>query len=205
MHVLIAEDDPVSRRLLEVTLGRWKYQTHVTDNGRAALDCLTASEPPRLAILDWMMPEMDGPEVCRRVRAKQAGSPSYLVLLTAKGEKRDIVAGLDAGADDYMTKPFDIDELRARLRAGERTLGLRDKLALKIGELETALHRVEQLQGLLPICSYCKRIRDDQNYWQAVETYICAHSRARFSHGICPDCMHDIVAPELARLESTPG
>jgi sigma-B regulation protein RsbU (phosphoserine phosphatase) len=201
MKILIAEDDLVSRRLLEATLRRWKYEVLVTEDGGAALAQLLGAEAPRLAILDWMMPELDGPEVCRRVRAHASAMPPYLVLLTAKDAKEDIVGGLDAGADDYMSKPFDKDELRARLRVGERMLALQETLAHKIGELEEALHQVKHLQGLLPICSYCKRIRDDGNYWQAVETYITAHSEARFSHGICPDCLHNIVEPQLARLE----
>lgn len=201
MRILIAEDDLVSRKLLEATLRRWKYEVEVTDNGAAALEALVAPNSPRLAVLDWMMPELDGPEVCRRVRSLRTETPLYLVLLTAKDAKEDIVGGLDSGADDYMTKPFDKDELRARIRVGERMLGLQDALSHKIGELQAALEQVKHLQGLLPICSYCKRIRDDGNYWQAVETYISAHSEARFSHGICPDCLHTIVEPQLAQLE----
>ena len=202
MSILIAEDDAVSRRLLEATLQRWKYDVIVTGDGLAALHALTGPAPPRLAILDWMMPELDGPDVCRRLRAAPSATAPYLILLTAKGDKRDIADGLDAGADDYITKPFDMSELRARLRVGERMLALQQSLANKIAELQTALDQVQKLEGLLPICSYCKRIRDDGNYWQAVETYICSHTAARFSHGICPDCMHAIVEPQLAELEA---
>lgn len=202
MRILIAEDDPISRRLLEATLKRWTYDVLVTQDGTAALSALTAEDAPRLAILDWMMPELDGPEVCRRLRALSPRRPHYVILLTAKDKKGDVVGGLEAGADDYMIKPFDMDELRARLRVGERVLALQDGLAVKVKELETALARVQQLQGLLPICSYCKKIRDDRNYWQSVETFICEHSQARFSHGICPTCMHDIVEPQLAELKT---
>lgn len=202
MRILIAEDDMISRRLLEATLKRWKYEVEVTEDGAAALAALAADNAPRLAILDWMMPELDGPEICRRVRALPARVPAYIVLLTAKDAKTDIVGGLDAGADDYVVKPFDMEELRARLHVGERVISLQDKLAAKIGELERALSQVKDLSGMLPICSYCKKIRDDQNYWQAVETYISDHSAARFSHGICPECIHTIVEPQLAQLEA---
>ena len=105
--------------------------------------------------------------------------------------------GLDAGADDYLAKPFDRNELRARVQVGVRVVELQRHLAEHIKELETALSQVKQLQGILPICSYCKKIRDDQNYWQRVESYISDHSEAEFSHSICPSCYEDVVKPEL--------
>jgi sigma-B regulation protein RsbU (phosphoserine phosphatase) len=107
---------------------------------------------------------------------------------------------LEAGADDYLTKPFDPQELRARIKVGERILGLQTSLAERVTELEDALSRVKQLQGLLPICSYCKKIRDDQNYWEQVESYISKHTEAQFSHGICPDCYAQFVTPDIERL-----
>src|SRR5439155_4831059 len=104
-----------------------------------------------------------------------------------------IVTGLQAGADDYITKPFDRGELQARLQVGRRIVELQKGLADRVRELEAALSRVRQLQGLLPICAWCKKIRDDQNYWHQVETYIGSHSDARFSHGICPDCLKTVM------------
>lgn len=197
MKVLIAEDDPVSRRLLEATLTRWGYQVVVTVDGREAWEELQRPEAPQLAILDWMMPGLDGVQVCRNLRGLKETEGIYVILLTAKGEKSDIVAGLDAGANDYVTKPFDREELRARLRVGVRVLELQESLALRVRELQAALQHVRQLQGILPICCYCKKIRNDQNYWQQVEAYISTHSDARFSHGICPDCWESRVMPEL--------
>ncbi len=197
MNVLIAEDDPVSRRLLEATLTRWGYQVVVTVDGRDAWDKLQQPGAPQLAILDWMMPGMDGVQVCRNLRGLKETEGVYIILLTAKGEKSDIVAGLDAGANDYVTKPFDREELRARLRVGVRVLELQESLAQRVRELQAALQHVRQLQGILPICCYCKKIRNDQNYWQQVEAYISTHSDARFSHGICPDCWESRVMPEL--------
>ena len=197
MRILIAEDEPVSRRLLETTLHKWGYDVVVTADGRSALRALQAADAPRLAVLDWMMPEMDGVEVCRQLRAELRRVPTYIILLTAKVGKESTVAGLDGGADDYITKPFDRDELRARLQVGRRMLELQRSLADRVHELEEALAQVKTLQGLLPICCYCKKIRDDHNYWQQVEGYIAARSAVNFSHAICPDCWHTEVEPQL--------
>jgi len=188
VQILIAEDDAVSRRLLEATLRRWDYEVIVTCDGQQALDALQAPDAPSLAILDWMMPLVDGPQICRRLRERERPLPTYIILLTAKGTKEDVVTGLDGGADDFMTKPFDRDELHSRIRVGIRMIELQQKLTTRVRELTDALTQVRQLQGLLPICSYCKRIRDDQNYWQQVESYLSRHSEIRFSHGICPEC-----------------
>ena len=120
----------------------------------------------------------------------------YLMLLTARESRGDLVAGLDAGADDYITKPFDAEELRARVQVGVRVLTLQKSLAERVEELQAALSNVKQLRGLLPICSYCKRIRGDDQYWQQLEGYIAEHSDAQFSHGICPTC-YAAVSAEL--------
>ena len=197
-RVLIAEDDAVSRTVLERALRGWGYDVVVTKDGAEAWAALRDDAAPRLALLDWMMPELEGPEVCRRLRALARPIPTYAILLTARDQADDVVTGLDSGADDYVTKPFDRAELRSRLRVGERVLALQEGLAGRIHELETALGQVKELKGLLPICSYCKAVRDDRNYWHRVETYITAHSSARFSHGICPGCWKGVVEPELA-------
>lgn len=197
MKILIAEDDPVSRRVLEATLGKWGHELVVTSDGAEAWAALEREDAPPLAILDWMMLGMDGIEVCRRVRQTPHPIPSYLILLTAKNGKEDIVMGLEAGANDYLTKPFNRDELRVRIQVGMRMVQMQVSLRERVRELEEALSEVKQLQGLLPICSYCKKIRDDQNYWQKVESYITGHSEVRFSHGICPDCFAEIIKPQL--------
>ena len=156
MRILIAEDDLVSRKMLEATLARWGYEVVITCDGEAAWQALQQADAPRIAILDWMMPGLDGVDVCRRVRA--------------------------------------------RLQAGIRIVTLQAALALRVHELEEAIGRVRTLQGLLPICSYCKRVRNDGDYWQQVESYVSDHSDARFSHGICPDCYETVVRPQLASL-----
>lgn len=200
MRILIAEDQPLSRQLLAATLTGWGYDVVETDNGAAAWAALQAADAPTLAILDWMMPDLDGPQICRLARATPATASVYLILLTAKGGRGDLVAGLAAGANDFVTKPFDREELRARVQVGVRLLELQYSLAARVNELQAALTQVKQLQGILPICSHCKKIRDDQNYWQRVEHYVSAHSEAKFSHGICPDCYTSIVEPELAEM-----
>ena len=202
MRVLIAEDDAVSRHLLEATLHKWGYEVIVAADGLEALEVLRQPDAPSLAILDWMMPGLDGAEVCLKARELSAGRLLYIILLTAKGRKEDVVEGLTAGADDYIIKPFDRSEMKARMNAGERILRLQAELASRVKELELALTNVKLLQGLLPICCYCKRIRNDQNYWQQVDTYVADHSEAQFTHGICPECRDKIVRPELERLSA---
>ena len=200
MKILIADDDLVARMLLESAIKRWGYEAVSATNGAEALAALQSNDPPALAILDWMMPEMNGVEVSRAVRSLAKPSSAYIILLTGRSAKEDIVAALDAGADDYLTKPYHSEELRVRVQAGVRIVELQLSLAGRIAELEEALINVKQLQGMLPICCYCKKIRDDDNYWQKVENYISDHSEARFSHSVCPNCYKDIVVPDLKKF-----
>lgn len=142
MKILIAEDDPIPRRLLEATLTKSGYEVVAARNGSEAWDMLQAEDAPRLAILDWLMPGMDGVDICREVR-KRANAPYvYLILLTSKGTKEDVVTGMEAGADDYLTKPFHPHELQVRLRAGQRILDLETALLQSYEELARA-HRRE--------------------------------------------------------------
>src|SRR3989442_13154246 len=180
MKVLIAEDDRVTGEILARTLQRWSYETTVVSDGAQAWDHLRTATTPTLAILDWMMPEIDGPDVCRLVRAELPLANMYLLLVTAREGRGDVIAGLDAGADDYIIKPFDPDELRARVAVGVRVLGLQQKLARGLAALEDALSNVKQLRGLLPICSYWKRIRRAHPYLQDVEGHIADPSAVRF-------------------------
>jgi DNA-binding response OmpR family regulator len=188
VKVLLADDSPDFRHSLAYVMAAWGYDCVEVNNGVAAWKELQQVGAPKLALLDWMMPGLRGPEVCRKVREMNAEEPPYLILLTARNRREDILAGLGDGADDYMTKPVDFEELRERLRAGRRVVELQGKLANRVRELADALARVKLLQGLLPICAWCKKIRDDHNYWLQVEEYISAHSEATFTHGICPDC-----------------
>lgn len=200
MRVLIAEDDATSRCMLESWLAKWDCKVASFADGTAAWNAIEADPTPRLFILDWMMPGMEGVEICRRIREMPELQPAYIILLTTNDRVDDIVTGLQAGADDYVTKPFSSKELLARLRVGQRVLDLQVALAEQVCRLQDALGNVKQLQGMLPICSYCKKIRNDEDYWQQVETYIAEHSDVAFSHGICPDCFEKHVVPQLGEL-----
>lgn len=206
MRILIADDDAVSRRLLETHLAKANHKVVAVSTGSEALEILGQPNAPPLAILDWMMPGMDGPEVCRRLRQPPNPSSVYVILLTARDKREDLIAGLMAGADDYMIKPFDPAELRARVQVGVRVAELQASLAERVRQLEEALANIRQLHGLLPICCYCKKIRDDSNYWAQVEEYLSRHTSAQFSHGICPDCWKNIVEPQMLQTlqEKTP-
>jgi DNA-binding response OmpR family regulator len=144
-------------------------------------------------ILDRMMPEIDGVELCRRARLLPTFPPLYIVMVTSAAETSDITAGLDAGADDYVIKPFNAAELKARAQVGMRMVALQESMARRLAELEQALASVKQLRGLLPMCSYCKKIRVDDKYWQQLEGYLTEHSDAEFSHGICPECFPSVL------------
>ncbi|MBI3649541.1 MAG: response regulator [Acidobacteria bacterium] len=201
MRILIAEDEPVSRLMLETNLKKWGHEVIVTTNGAEAWAEFQKAEAPNLAILDVMMPEMSGLEVCRQIRSMGHTLPPYLILLTGKQEKEDVITGIRSGANDYLTKPFHNEELRLRLGVGVQMVELQRSLADRVQELEEALSQVKQLQGILPICSYCKKIRDDENYWQRVESYISKHTETRFSHCICPDCYAAICEPQIRQLQ----
>lgn len=205
MQILVAEDDGVSRTFLEATLKKWGYDVVAVPDGVQAWQAVEGGHGPDLLILDWMMPGLDGLEVCSKLRRTFPALPAYIILLTARTSREDVVRGLLAGADDYVTKPFDRDELRARVQVGGRVIGLQKALAARVRELEKALARVKQLQGLLPICCYCKKIRDDRNYWQQVENYVAEHSEVQFSHGICPECFNRFVKPDLERCQVQDG
>lgn len=198
--MLVADDEPVSRRTLQSMLEDWGYSVNVCTDGAMAWERLQGPDAPPLVILDWVMPRMNGLEVCRKLRAVPQPCPTYVVLVTSKDQNADIVTGLDAGADDYIAKPFNREELRARVQVGERVVQLQRRLAERVRELEAALADVKHLSGLLPICAYCKKIRNDQNYWQQVEIYVSEHSEAQFSHGICPACYETVVKAELSHL-----
>ena len=189
MKALIADDDLISRSILEAVLRQWGYDVTAVDDGQEAWRALTGADAPKLAILDWLMPGMEGVEICRRLRELGTPEPPYLILLTMRDSMDDIVAGLGAGADDYVTKPFDKRELRARVDVGRRVVELRLTLARRVEELQRAVEKVQRLRGLLPICSFCKKIRDDRGYWEQVEVYIRDHAGVEFTHGLCPECV----------------
>lgn len=182
VSVLVVDDDPVARAQLSALVRAAGYHVSLAEHGREAWDALQLARIP-IVISDWYMPEMDGPELCRRIRARRDQPYVYFILVTGRGGKEQYLAGMQAGADDFITKPVDADQLCARLTVAERILGVRREL--------------QQLEGLLPICAYCKRIRDDQEHWGSLEGYIEQRSEAQFSHGICPECYAKHVQPQL--------
>lgn len=190
MRILVAEDDPVSRRLLEVTLRKWGHEPELVEDGDAAWAALQRPDRPSLAVLDLMMPGLSGIEVCRKAKALAAKDlrSLYLILLTARSETATIVEALDAGANDYVQKPFTPDELRARIGAGARVVDLEVQLSARVGELERAMAELKELRQILPMCSYCKKVRNDGNFWERVENYIGSRMQAKISHGVCPEC-----------------
>jgi PleD family two-component response regulator len=188
MKILIAEDEKISRRLLETTLTKAGHEVVAVEDGLKASESIRKVVPDML-VTDWMMPELDGVELCHQVRSLNLPSYVYIILLTSLTQKENIIQGLDAGADDYVTKPFERTELLARVRAGERVIQLERALRQKNKELSETLAHVKQLKGLLPICMFCKKIRNDENYWQKVEEYLVEHTGADFSHSICPECL----------------
>ena len=197
MRILIADDDGVSRRLLESHLRKLGHETVAVGNGTAAWDGLQAEDGPALAIMDWMMPGLDGVEICHLARARPSASVLYIILLTSRAEAGDLARALDAGADDYVIKPFDPAELRARVGVGVRMVTLQLDLAGRVRELEKALAHVDELEGILPVCSYCRRVRSDADSWHQLEDYVTAHTAARFSHGVCPQCVETVLKPEM--------
>lgn len=196
MKILVAEDDAVTRKLLESSLGRLGLDVIAVADGNAAwnaLETLKGKDAPELAVFDWMMPGLEGIQILRRLRTTPGFELLYVILLTSRTDKEDVAYGLAAGANDYIAKPFDPSELEARVRVGERMVKLQRSLAARVAELEVALAHVQRLQGLLPICSYCKKVRNETNYWEQVDSYLMSHSDVKLTHGICPTCMDTMM------------
>jgi phosphoserine phosphatase RsbU/P len=201
LQVLVADDEGVSRTVVGAMLKKAGYPVVFANDGEQAWRELDSDNPPALALLDWEMPGLQGPEIVQRIRSKQLQAPTYVILLTGRDSSADIVQGLRAGADDYVTKPANEDELIARVSVGARVVQLQSALADRVRSLEEALANVKALQTLLPMCAYCKSVRNDHNYWEKVETYFTQHSNVAFTHSYCPNCYERFVRPELEALE----
>lgn len=192
-RVLVADDDPISRRVVRGWLEQWGLCVIEAEDGKAAWSLLSAPNHPPMALIDWMMPEMDGPEVCARVREAGLSPDPYLILLTSREGRENLIAALESGADDYLVKPAHPAELRARIAVGERLTRLQRDLRARIAELEQARDEVRALREVLPICSTCKKIRDDAGAYHQLEAYISRRSNVLFSHGYCPDCAERLM------------
>lgn len=182
MKVLIAEDDPIASRVLEAALLKLGHEPLLAADGESALKIYQA-ESVRVVVSDWQMPRLDGLELCRRIRARP-GSYAYFILLTQMAAtEENLKAATEAGVDDFLGKPVSASQLWMRLRVAERILGFTTE--------------VQQLESFLPICGYCKKVRDDKNYWQKIEQYINQRTGTTFSHGVCPECYDRVLVPQM--------
>jgi DNA-binding response OmpR family regulator len=179
MNILIVDDDPTLRFVLQGTLKRLGHAVVAANDGAEGLKVFEQCHPS-LVISDLLMPGMDGMELCRKIRKANHSQYTYLILLTAVEGKSGYLAGMEAGADDFITKPFDAELLAARVAVAQRILSLQSE--------------VKQLAGLLPICCICKKVRDDKNYWHQVESFVARHTEATFTHSYCPDCLNQLMA-----------
>ena len=189
MKVLAVEDDTVARAVLRRTLERLGHEAIEAKDGEDAWQAWLR-EKPRVAICDWQMPKLNGLQLCKRLRAQEGRDYVYFILLTATTDSaQNRRAAAEAGVDDFLTKPIDLSRLWARLRVAERIL-----------KYTTQVHRLEEM---MPMCSYCKKVRDDQNYWQQIESYINERTGTEISHSVCPECYQRVVVPELERLKES--
>lgn len=196
--LLLVDDAPANIQVLASILSKEGYRLSAATGGLQALTRMEQSLPC-LVLLDVSMPEMDGYEVCRRMKANLRTAEVPVIFLTGKTSQEDIMAGFEAGAVDYVSKPFNAPELLARVRthvALRRMIQLEREARTR---LEDALVQVKTLSGLLPMCAQCKKIRDDKGYWNQLEGYLTEHANVMVSHGICPDCAHELYPEIFAR------
>lgn len=185
MKILAVEDQPVATLQLMAVVRSLGHEAEHAANAADALTRLVAGNH-RVVVSDWRMPGIDGLDLCRLIR-QRGGDYVYFILISSDRVTRENrKLALEAGVDDFLTKPVDADELGMRLHVAGRIIGLSEQ--------------VEQLEDYLPICGYCKKIRDDKKYWQSVEAYFSKRKGAKFSHGICPDCYEAFVKPQLDTL-----
>ncbi len=192
MKILAVEDDPVAQLVLEASLRRLGHNVVLAADGDAAWARLQADSDVRVVVSDWLMPGLGGLELCKRIR-ERAHDYVYFILLTQQSANdANQEEALTAGVDDFLVKPINQRELRLRLRVAERILGFTKQL--------------RQLESFLPICTYCKNVRDDQDYWQHIEAYMHKHAGTNFSHGVCPGCYENKLRPMLrdAGLDAPP-
>jgi phosphoserine phosphatase RsbU/P len=189
VKILAVEDDAVARAVLRQALRRLGHEAVEAGDGDSAWEQLQKAEGVRVVVSDWMMPKSDGLDLCRRIRNRVGSEYIYFILLTSRdATAENQTTAADAGVDDFLTKPLDLAELWTRLRVAERILKYTTQ--------------VRQLEEMLPICSYCKKIRDDHNYWQQLEGYISERTGSDFSHSVCPDCYTRVLVPELAKIKA---
>ena len=179
LDIIIAEDEPVTRHRLFTALAGMGHTVRPFADGLKAWEAFER-QPSRVIISDWQMPGMDGPELCQRVRGLELPEYTYFILVTAmETAESNYQIASDAGTDDFLSKPLTVESLWRRLRVARRIFGLNKQ--------------VKQLQELIPICAYCRQVREDDNYWSSIEQYVQEHTTSRFSHGICPQCYAKVM------------
>lgn len=188
MKILIAEDELTTRMMVQVSLERWGYDVLDAKNGEEAVSLFDRGERPRIAILDWEMPGLDGIEVCERLKSEDTENPPYIIMLTARDNQKDIIEGFNAGADDYITKPFSSEELGARVRVAERLVRSQDMLANSVGELKAVLNQLEMLEGKIVVCEKCNKLETIEDGTWKDYLKLIADKDSRFVTAVCPDC-----------------
>ncbi|HTX18093.1 MAG TPA: response regulator [Bacteroidota bacterium] len=186
MNVLVVDDDNVSTLLLTEQLQSLHYEVSVASDGKEGWNLYLAKQP-RIVITDWIMPHVDGLELSRMIRAERRDRYTYIIFLTILRGKGSFLEAMNAGADDVISKPFDADQLAARLRVAERIIGMQ--------------HEIRQLEEIIPVCTYCRRIREEDDTWVSIETHIKQKTDTSFSHTICPDCYEQHVQKAVADLQ----
>jgi len=189
MKILIVEDNAVAAAVLEAALLKLGHEPIRAGDGLTAWQAFE-SHPTRVVVSDWLMPGIDGLEFCRRIRAR-GGEYTYFILLSAvESSAGNLELALEAGVDDFLHKPVKMDELKMRLHVAERILNYSNQ--------------IQQLESFIPLCSYCKKVRDDKNYWSQIESYINTRTGSQFSHGVCPDCYERVLVPQMIAVGVQP-
>jgi len=184
--ILIAEDDVIASQLLQMALEDLGFNVRITADGAEAWEAYQESIPS-IIVSDWDMPEMDGIDFCRKVRATRPPEYVYFILLTAKAGYDNMMMAMEAGVDDFLTKPLDKHELHARIRVAQRIIGYTREIAA--------------LKEVIPICSYCKKIRQDDDFWEKLEVFMENNLNRDISHSICPDCYTKVIEPQFKEIE----
>lgn len=190
MKVLLIENDPISRLYMEASLATLGLVSEIAESGEEARRILAATPSIRLIVCDWMMPDKSGLELCRWVRSRKLEYIYFILYTPYDASKENEDAAIEAGVDDFLQKPVNLRELRIRLHVARRIL-------------DSAAH-IRELQGLVPICSYCKSVREDEDYWQRIEQYVSARTGSEFTHSVCPSCYEEHIIPQLEAMNITP-
>ena len=187
--VLIVENDPISRLYMEASLATLGMDSEIAESGEEALSLLRA-QPIRLVVCDWQMPDMSGLDLCRRVRARKSEYVYFILYMPVEDTKESEDAAIETGVDDFLQKPVNLRDLRIRLHVARRILNCTE--------------HIQKLESLIPICSYCKSVRDDEDYWQQIEKYVGERTGSEFTHSVCPTCYQQYVVPQFEALHIKP-